>query len=627
MTSNSQEEQFLIEARKKYVKAIRNLAKERLIDLRKYSIEQDENGNDYVLVNTDQEQFYTTNNVKKLKSIANEYYKNNIQGNVYVLDDKNYTTNAKSKKKYVGDINTLKNDIKRLKLRMLPELPNIIKVAQTINSDDDTKGKHNFSKDGWEYKKAIVRYEGNDYEVLLNVGKNDNTRTVYDINNIKKIETPLKHGTKDHVSVKGVSIGDNRPQEKSYVNNKMKKSFSFDPSQINTRSFQNTVQVAPSIHKDFAQSIKDEINRGAFAYEVIGDKDSLARVNNVVKNGNLDRFLYDLELKLNEGKRLTKDDMVMGQRLIQEYIKAGDSEKAMHAVSLTAEAGTQAGQAVQAMSMMRRLTPEGQLMALNRLVSRLSNQYVKPGEQEIRVSKVRAKDILMSDTPERLEQAVERAKEDVYNQVPVTMMDKINAWRYLSMLGNPKTHIRNIVGNAVFYPTRMIKNQIARGFESAFIKGEKTKSFLTPKDRGLVELGKYDYSLNESIIKGESKYADSKIMYNRQVFNNRALEAIREFNFEWLEKEDNFFIKKVYAWSFAGYLKANGIKVSDVVGSNGHIVNSQVLTNARNYAMKEAQKATYYLLYPLFVKKEKSMKLTYFFRNFLFYMYGAGGGI
>ena len=185
LITGSEEEQFLIEARRKYAKAIRNLANERTVDLRKYSIEQDENGNDYVLVNTDQEQFYTTNNVKKLKSIANEYYKNNIQGNVYVLDDKNYTTNAKSKKKYVGDINTLKNDIKRLKLRMLPELPNIIKVAQTINSDDDTKGKHNFSKDGWEYKKAIVRYEGNDYEVLLNVGKNDNTRTVYDINNIK----------------------------------------------------------------------------------------------------------------------------------------------------------------------------------------------------------------------------------------------------------------------------------------------------------------------------------------------------------------------------------------------------------------------------------------------------------
>ena len=383
--------------------------------------------------------------------------------------------------------------------------------------------------------------------------------------------------------------------------------YSLDTSQIKNRSFQNTVRVSPSIRKDFAQSIQNEIDNGTFAYEVIKDKDSLARVNQALERNGLDKYLYNLESKLNEGKHLTKDDMVMGQRLIQEYIKLGDSEKAMQAVTLTAEAGTQAGQMVQAMSMMRKLTPEGQLMALNRITQKLTNEYVKPGEQEITLSKERAKDIMMSDTPERLEQAVERAKENVYNQVPVTMMDKINAWRYLSMLGNPKTHDRNVLGNAVFYPTRMIKNQIARGFESAFIKGEKTKSFLTPKDKGLVELGKYDYSLNESIIKGESKYADSKMMYNRKIFNNKVLESIREFNFEWLEKEDNFFIKNVYANSFAGYLKANGIKLSDVIDFNGKIKNSieignanisnpygtGILDNARRYATIEAQKATY----------------------------------
>lgn len=521
MTSGSQEEQFLIEARRKYAKAIRNLANERRIDLRKYSIQEVNDGNKYVLVDTDQKQFNTTNNVKKLKDIANEYYKKNIQGNVYVLDDKNYTTNAKSRKKYIGDIDTLENDIKRLKLRMVPEIPNIIKVAQTSNFDDDTKGKHNFSKDGWDYKKAIVRYEGNDYEVLLNVGKNDNTRMVYDINSIKEIGTPLKHGTKDHISVKDVPINDTISQEKDFVNNKTKKTYSLDTSQIKNRSFQNTVQAAPSIHEDFARSIQHEVDSGTFAYEVIHDRDSLARVNHALEQNGLDKYLYSLESKLNEGKHLTKDDIVMGQRLIQEYIKLGDSEKAMYAVTLTAEAGTQAGQMVQAMSMMRRLTPEGQLMALNRITQKLTNEYVKPGEKEITVSKERAKDILISDTPERLEQAVERAKEDVYNQVPVTMMDKINAWRYLSMLGNLKTHGRNVSGNAVFYPTRMIKNQIARGLESAFIKGEKTKSFLTYKDKGLIELGKYDYDLNESTIKGESKYADSKMMYNRQIFNYR----------------------------------------------------------------------------------------------------------
>lgn len=60
---------------------------------------------------------------------------------------------------------------------------------------------------------------------------------------------------------------------------------------------------------------------------------------------------------------MTKDDIIIGERLIQKYIKVEDSEKAMQAVALTAEAGTQAGQMVQAMFMMIKLTPEGQLMA------------------------------------------------------------------------------------------------------------------------------------------------------------------------------------------------------------------------------------------------------------------------
>ena len=39
-------------------------------------------------------------------------------------------------------------------------------------------------------------------------------------------------------------------------------------------------------------------------------------------------------------------------------------------------------------------------------------------------------------------------------------MDKINAWRYLSMLGNPKTHIRNLVSNVAMKGTVAVKNAL-----------------------------------------------------------------------------------------------------------------------------------------------------------------------
>lgn len=139
--------------------------------------------------------------------------------------------------------------------------------------------------------------------------------------------------------------------------------------------------------------IQNEINNEKFEYEVIKDKDSLNRVNQTIQTEGLDKQLYLLESKLDEGKRFTKNYIIIGERLIQKYIKVEDSEKAMQAVALTAETGTQAGQMVQVMSMIRKLTSECQLMVLNHITKKLTYEYVKTGEKEITVSKEREKDI------------------------------------------------------------------------------------------------------------------------------------------------------------------------------------------------------------------------------------------
>ena len=46
-------------------------------------------------------------------------------------------------------------------------------------------------------------------------------------------------------------------------------------------------------------------------------------------------------------------------------------------------------------------------------------------------------------------------------------MDKWNAWRYMAMLGNPRTHVRNIVGNAGFAPVVAVKDLTATAIEAA----------------------------------------------------------------------------------------------------------------------------------------------------------------
>ena len=61
-------------------------------------------------------------------------------------------------------------------------------------------------------------------------------------------------------------------------------------------------------------------------------------------------------------------------------------------------------------------------------------------------------------------------KQDIANQLKTTVGEKIDAWRYLAMLGNPKTHIRNMVSNIAMKATIKTKNTMARTLETILPK-------------------------------------------------------------------------------------------------------------------------------------------------------------
>lgn len=197
-------------------------------------------------------------------------------------------------------------------------------------------------------------------------------------------------------------------------------------------------------------------------------------------------------------------------------------------------------------------------------------------------------ELLASQDEATTEQVLEKIKQDIADQMPSSWVDKWNAWRYLSMLGNPRTHIRNIVGNAIFHPVRTFKNIIGAGLEQTLIKNkmDRTKAILTPQDSYLKDFARQDFEENKKAIKGEGKYSlGSEIQEKRTIFKNKALEKFRNFNFDMLEKEDALFLKNAYITSFAQAMKAKGVTPDTA--------SEQTLNEIRNYATKEAQKATY----------------------------------
>ena len=156
--------------------------------------------------------------------------------------------------------------------------------------------------------------------------------------------------------------------------------------------------------------------------------------------------------------------------------------------------------------------------------------------------------------------------QDIADQIPATLLDKWNSWRYLAMLGNPRTHIRNITGNAVFTPAIKLKNYIGAVVEKVakVDTSKRTKSLY--KNKKAVEFAKNDFAKMLKVIQGENaKYAvTSDIEGKRTIFKTKWLESLRNKNFEWLEKEDMWFLKMHYVDALAQIIAARKLDIDSI---------------------------------------------------------------
>ena len=195
------------------------------------------------------------------------------------------------------------------------------------------------------------------------------------------------------------------------------------------------------------------------------------------------------------------------------------------------------------------------------------------GEVKIRIdSKLIERFSQQTDQAGR-DKVLEEIYQNVADQIPANWRDKWNAWRYLSMLFNPRTHIRNIAGNVFFLPVRMTKDRVAAAIEagvSAASGGQlqRTKSFVASPE--LYKAAWADWANVKDVLSG-NKYDDvrSEINSRRRIFRTAPLEAIRTGNSWLLEFEDSIFKQITYADALAGYLQANGVTAEQLRAAQG----------------------------------------------------------
>lgn len=157
----------------------------------------------------------------------------------------------------------------------------------------------------------------------------------------------------------------------------------------------------------------------------------------------------------NKDYALSATDFEDSRQIISRLINNGKEAEALNLLEDISRAGSKAGQAVQALSLWNKLTPEGAVLHAQRIVDRFNQQYPKQAVKlsELQIGKIAnlQKEVMRQIPGTReYDKAVALALKAQEEVLPKSLGKKIAAYRNISMLLNAKTSLRNITGNMVF---------------------------------------------------------------------------------------------------------------------------------------------------------------------------------
>lgn len=194
-------------------------------------------------------------------------------------------------------------------------------------------------------------------------------------------------------------------------------------------------------------------------------------------------------------------------------------------------------------------------------------------------------------------------------QNPKSALDIIQEVRYLNMLGNPKTHIRNVLGSTFFVPMRQLSNTLRAGIEDSTIlknylknngasgieneitrHGKMSVQAMVEANRKnpTTEAGKAAKDAFETVkrdLLGSAKYDTPQYKGRAKTLSGKLLDRVADFNSNLLSKEDDFFKEKAF--------KENYIKMYNRYLKDGKPITEKVKRKIELEAIQEAQIATF----------------------------------
>src|SRR5574344_2178137 len=316
--------------------------------------------------------------------------------------------------------------------------------------------------------------------------------------------------------------------------------------------------------KGLPTDIKKTIKQNAPTYESMTNNDLIMTASDAIDKdlmGNLaaimakDKFnAFDVERTRQIAKRLNAQNTPEA------------NETLVNLLDKASEQASKSGQAVQAFSLWNNLTPEGAILKTNKLLSEYNKRFGKnlklTQDQINTITNLQEK---AQALPDGYDKDVALAQSLKYQQslIPKSLGTKLKAYRNISLLLNPKTLGRNIVGNALFNTVDTASKTLAVPVDkvmSAFTKthtralpqvGESLKGLKLGAERGFKEAMQ---GINTADVSSRYDLQSGKVFKSKI---GQALETALDLG---LRVPDRAFYHSVYAESLANQLKASGLK-------------------------------------------------------------------
>ena len=360
-------------------------------------------------------------------------------------------------------------------------------------------------------------------------------------------------------------------------------------------------------------ALREDVAKNPDLYKRLSNKDTLKKAQEIFSQG-LDAARSELERAIGaaqSGQKLSPEMVPLSRMVANELTRHGDLEAARKIISDVAAELTSAGQLGQAGAILRNADPMTVLNTLQKAIDQINaemaKKFGKRNQWTAELTSEEIKQILETDFSQEgaFEAVQQQIAERLGREIPATLLEKLREIRKVGMLANPKTQAKNLLGNAPLAVERKVSERLSGGIQELAVKAgimskeEQTRTLRVSQESK--DLAKSVYKNNidritkkgnkgelRGILRGTRTYFNKGLLQKGiekatgHQLNDAALDYVRRFTYDCLEKGDAPFVKSAFIDSLAQYCEAQGIKSE-----------ADVTETAFSYALDQAMAATF----------------------------------